>query len=63
MAIRSIIVASACAAGAAMAFTWGLSSIGPEPSVEVQEVPDRAWRVDIEELPSEGSDIHEPESK
>ena len=45
-----------------MAFTWGLSSIGPEPSVEVQEVPDRAWRVDIEELPTEGSDIHEPES-
>ena len=48
MAIRSIIVASAVAAGAAMAFTWGLSSIGPEPTVEIQEVPDRAWRVDIE---------------
>jgi hypothetical protein len=42
-----------------MAFTWGLTSIGPEPSVEVQEVPDSAWRVDIEELPSEGSNIDE----
>ena len=63
MVIRSIIVASACAAAAAMAFTWGLTSIGPEPTVEVQEVPDSAWRVDIEELPSEGSNIDESASK
>lgn len=51
MAIRSIVIASACAVTAAMAFSWGFTSFGPsEASVEVQEVPEQAWRVEIEEV-------------
>ena len=51
MAIRSIVVASACAVAAVMAFSWGFTSFGPvEASVEVQEVPEQAWRVEIEEV-------------
>lgn len=52
MAIRSIVVASACAVAAAMAFSWGFTSFGPtEASVEVQEVPEQqAWRVEVEEV-------------
>jgi hypothetical protein len=58
MVIRSIVIASACAAGAALAFNWGLTSFdSPDPSVEVQEVPERAWRVEVEmeenELPTQ----------
>jgi hypothetical protein len=52
MAIRSIVIASACAVAAAMAFSWGFTSFGPsEASVEVQEVPEQqAWRVEVEEV-------------
>ena len=51
MAIRSIVIASACAVAAAMAFSWGFTSFGPsEASVEVQEVPEQAWRVEVQEV-------------
>ena len=52
MAIRSIVVSSACAVAAAMALSWGFTSFGPsEASVEVQEVPEQqAWRVEVEEV-------------
>jgi hypothetical protein len=53
MAIRSIIVASVCAAAAALAFSWGVTSFDrSDSSVEVQPVPGRAWRVEVEELPA-----------
>ncbi len=57
MAIRSIIVASACAGAAALALNWGLTSLGPsESTVEVAEVPERAWRVEVEEVSNASSE-------
>ena len=51
MALRNISFVSVGAVAAAVALGWGFSILGtPDPSVEIQEVADPAWREEIEEL-------------
>jgi hypothetical protein len=51
MALRNISFVSVGAVAAAVALGWGFSILGtPDPSVEIQEIADPAWRVEVEEL-------------
>jgi hypothetical protein len=53
MALRNISIVSVGAVAAAVALGWGFSILGtPDPSVEIQEVADPAWQVEIEEVAS-----------
>jgi len=51
MAMRNISLVSVGAVAVAVALGWGFSILGTsDPSVEIQQVSDPAWRVEIEEV-------------
>jgi hypothetical protein len=51
MATRTIALTSVGAVTAALALGWGFSMMGSrDTSVDVQEVSDSAWRVEVEEV-------------
>jgi hypothetical protein len=62
MATRNIAVVSIGAVAVAVGLGVGFSMLGaPEPYVNVQESPDPAWRVQIEEMKlSEAVGLEEP---
>jgi hypothetical protein len=51
MATKTVAFATLGAVTAALALGWGFSRMdSPDPSVEIQEVSDSAWRVEVEEM-------------
>ncbi len=61
MATRNIALVSIGAVTAAVGLGWGFSMLGTDPYVQVQESPDPAWRVQVEEMKlSEAVGAEEP---
>lgn len=50
MATRNLALASIGAVSAAVALGWGFSMLATDPVVEIQDSPDPAWHVQIEEM-------------
>ena len=50
MATRNLALVSIGAVSAAVALGWGFSMLATDPVVEIQDSPDPAWHVQIEEM-------------